>query len=718
MERLYEGFQAGSRYSLIKSLRSGGNADVWQALDRLSGTAVALKFSRSGSAAELSAEFENLRAVSHPAIVTAHDLTISDGHAFLVLELIDGNELSQYMGADYRVWLPMLRNIVDALAHAHSLGVVHGDIKLENILVDDEGRVRLVDFAGRPGHSSFDDIRALAVIMSELATGLRVPDSLPAGIPAALGRLIGDIRDGSADSIRMDEVAGRIDAVLNEDMKPGETEQFERIEPVARQVDATRAPETTADSRGSPWSWLAGGSIAVMLIVLVSLLWPRLVPDSTPSTPLSDTAPTTAQSSETKPTDRVSEAQARFESLAQQTRSKSSAVYQKWLDLEAMNVSTWAELRARRAFELLQEGERLASDLDYVAALRELTGSDEIFNALLEQAPGIAADRRESGWLAYRGGDAETAAKHFRVALAIEPHDDDVRAALQRTVYLEQIVTLTRQARQLEDDGDLNGALAALGEALRIDSDNTEIELEVGRLESKLESDKFQATMSAALSEMQKSRYQAARNILRKAAALRPGAPEVRDATTQIELAERAARTASLRASALDAEKAEDWETAIELYSQLLAIDSALVLAQRGRDRSRRLAGLTARAETLLDAALTKDETRRQAEDLVEQIANVKASAPQLQSLSLKLEDALRLSRLPVVVRLESDNLTEIQVQRVVRLGVFERHELKLMPGQYTVVGTRVGYRDVRAELIVQAGIPPEPLIIRCEEQI
>ena len=69
-------------------------------------------------------------------------------------------------------------------------------------------------------------------------------------------------------------------------------------------------------------------------------------------------------------------------------------------------------------------------------------------------------------------------------------------------------------------------------------------------------------------------------------------------------------------------------------------------------------------------------------------------------------------------VALTSDNVTDVQVYRVGKLGLFESRELELMPGRYTVVGTREGYRDVRKEINLVPGAAPPVVTIRCEEPI
>jgi len=72
----------------------------------------------------------------------------------------------------------------------------------------------------------------------------------------------------------------------------------------------------------------------------------------------------------------------------------------------------------------------------------------------------------------------------------------------------------------------------------------------------------------------------------------------------------------------------------------------------------------------------------------------------------------------PVQVALASDNLTDVTIYRVGRLGTFERKDVDLLPGRYTVVGVRAGFRDVRRELNVPPGGDAPMLVIRCEEPI
>ena len=83
-----------------------------------------------------------------------------------------------------------------------------------------------------------------------------------------------------------------------------------------------------------------------------------------------------------------------------------------------------------------------------------------------------------------------------------------------------------------------------------------------------------------------------------------------------------------------------------------------------------------------------------------------------------QLERLITAAETPVRVALSSDNATDVTIYRIGRLGAFERKDMELLPGRYTIVGSRAGFRDVRREIVVRAGGMPDTVVIRCEEPI
>lgn len=150
---------AGTRlgpWQLLEPLGQGGMGQVWRACraDGLYEAEAAIKLLRGdlltpGMAARFAQERAVLARLDHPLIARLYDAGVAQGQAFLVLELVRGASLGAHVrrhvpGVEGRVRL--LRQVAEAVAHAHGRLIVHRDLKPSNVMVDDEGRPRLLDF--------------------------------------------------------------------------------------------------------------------------------------------------------------------------------------------------------------------------------------------------------------------------------------------------------------------------------------------------------------------------------------------------------------------------------------------------------------------------------------------------------------------------------------------------------------------------------------------
>ena len=152
----YIGKMLDNRYEILELIGRGGMANVYKAkchrLDRL--VAVKILHSDLAQNADFRRRFmDESRAVaqlSHPNIVSVYDVSCSDDVDYIVMELIDGVTLKQYMERrgqmDWREALHFITQIMWGLSHAHSRGVIHRDIKPQNIMVLRDGSVRVADF--------------------------------------------------------------------------------------------------------------------------------------------------------------------------------------------------------------------------------------------------------------------------------------------------------------------------------------------------------------------------------------------------------------------------------------------------------------------------------------------------------------------------------------------------------------------------------------------
>lgn len=153
----YIGKLLDNRYEILERIGSGGMAVVYKARCHRLNRLVAIKILKSDLAqdAEFRRRFHDesqaVAMLSHPNIVAVYDVSHSDDLDYIVMELIDGITLKQYMQKkgeplNWREALHFITQIMKALSHAHSRGIIHRDIKPHNIMVLRDGSVKVADF--------------------------------------------------------------------------------------------------------------------------------------------------------------------------------------------------------------------------------------------------------------------------------------------------------------------------------------------------------------------------------------------------------------------------------------------------------------------------------------------------------------------------------------------------------------------------------------------
>ena len=194
------------RYTLIESLGRGGMGQVFSARDTELGRMVAIKFLNMRTEVlpeamrQLVTEAQTASALNHPNLITVHEILRHDSGVAVVSELVKGQALREFCG----VALPVQQTaawgaqMARGLAAAHAEGIVHGDIKPENVMVRGDGYIKILDFgiarqntaqgdiavvtAGTVGYMSPEQVRdealtaasdvfSLGVVLLELATG-------------------------------------------------------------------------------------------------------------------------------------------------------------------------------------------------------------------------------------------------------------------------------------------------------------------------------------------------------------------------------------------------------------------------------------------------------------------------------------------------------------------------------------------------------------------
>jgi serine/threonine-protein kinase len=312
--RFEPGTKLGTRYRIVGLLGRGGMGEVYRADDLELGQSVALKFLPEKVAGDPTAmdrfrgEVRNARKIAHPNVCRMYDIGEVDGHVFLSMEYIDGEDLAHVLARMGRPSeekaIEIARQLCLGLAAAHENGVLHRDLKPANIMIDGRGRVRITDFglagladelagcrdrAGTPAYmapeqledgkvSVRSDIFALGLVLHEVFTGRRAYDTNDV---AELKRLhsSGSVTTPSSGTHEIDQAVERIiDRCLERDPQQRPQSVYAVLgalpgaDPLAAALAAgeTPSPELVANARD------AGGlrppiAIGLVVALLVSI---------------------------------------------------------------------------------------------------------------------------------------------------------------------------------------------------------------------------------------------------------------------------------------------------------------------------------------------------------------------------------------------------------------------------------------------------------------
>jgi tetratricopeptide (TPR) repeat protein len=477
--------------------------------------------------------------------------------------------------------------------------------------------------------------------------------------------------------------------------------------------------ENAAGERGR--RILKAGLIAagVLAAAVVFIALPRWVAERQASA----TQPAAAHEPPAEAVDAPAQAPVDFAALAhakQQADEQRGGLQERLAKLLERAAPRWDEPGYTRAAGELAAGDAAYEEREYVAAMEHYRALEPMIVALEQRAGEVLAQRLQQGAAALQQGAASSALAAFELALKIEPGNTVASQGLKRASTLDEVMRRVSEAERLEKSEQVNAALERFREALALDAQAPRAADGVRRLEARLAGDAFAGAMARGYSALAAGDYTAARSAFEAARSIRPAASEIAPALRQIEQEQRTRVIAAKLEQALQLETQEQWARALAQYRAILELDTTIAAAAEGVERAAPRATLNEQLELYLTQPerLFSQPVRASAKEMMQRARAIENPGPTLSKQLSTLQQWLERADVPVPVALQSDNVTRVTIYRVGELGAFAQRSLELLPGSYTVVGTRPGYRDVRREIMVRPGAALEPVVIQCEDRI
>ncbi|MFI4945003.1 MAG: protein kinase [Burkholderiales bacterium] len=751
MKELTPGLELGARFVLVRRIGRGGSAEVWLAVDRERGERVALKFfdeALAGDAvrrARLEAEVAQAKTLPAGFTVAVHGLEQLEGRTCLVMEFLEGGDLGQLRGRSFESWSQAVDDVAVALEALHARGLVHRDLKCANVFLDAAGRAKLGDFGltalagsssagGSPYNASpqqlrgepaqpADDLYAFGALLYELISGHPpyypeitrervlhepVPPLLPRGaVPAGVRELALRLLSKSPNERPGSATIARAKLAV------AATDEGGALKPLAH---AAPAPAAAARARSARILPLALGVVAVIAVAAIFMMPARKAAND--SGFAAKARQEAEQESEAKRKAALAQvAQQASRASAETERDAFNAAFK---SLDARAAARWATAEFAKARESGDHAAQRYAVGDYLAATQDWHDGSATLAALDKAVPNALADAVKRGADALDAAKTGAAREAYQLALAIEPKHPPAIAGLARADRLDAALAAADAARRDEEAGRAASAEAGYRKALSIDSSVPGAQEGLNRLAASQAADAYSVAMSRGFADAAAGRNDAARAAFNQALALRPGAREAKDALASLDQGQRASALNLLEARARTAESGERWDEALTAWREAASLEPSLESARDGLTRA------TPRAELQrsIDALIAKPERlwdpagRAEARGLLATAASAGNPRERLSASARDLERLAAAAQSPVRLRLESDGLTQVVIYRVGQYGTFSTRDVELLPGRYTVVGTRTGFRDVRREVLLPPGTVPAAVVVRCEEPI
>jgi len=415
--------------------------------------------------------------------------------------------------------------------------------------------------------------------------------------------------------------------------------------------------------------------------------------------------------------------QARDKIAREQVTALAEQFLRRLISLEDFGIGLWdpeklADLNARaiEADESFRQSNNLQAVENYRALLQTVT-------ELNNQLPALQETYLTAAEAALAQGDPALSLTNWEISARLNPNDQQIQSIWLKVKNIPTIQALIAEAALAREKGELVSAKTILRKAVTLFEDWKPSQNALIAVNDAIAKEDYQNAMTAGFNLLAAGRYLGAEQAFQRALNLTEDNSAANDGLIQVQQARLKASIESQLRNAREAAVAGQWLDAKAAFEQVLQTAPGINSIQSEIEQiNLRITHQTALNDFLADPARLQSDTQlKSAQTLAIEISQLAPPFGSLRALLPKLTRLITIARRPVVLTINSDEKTQITVLRRGQdgqLGTLRQRALTLIPGRYTLTGSRTGYRDVRQDITLDGEESGTTITIICEDKI
>jgi len=397
-----------------------------------------------------------------------------------------------------------------------------------------------------------------------------------------------------------------------------------------------------------------------------------------------------------------------------------SLVLEKQKKLEDKRVTFWAGDTFEAALKTAELGDYSYRSQEFSNAMASYQDTLKQLIDIEQSIPKQFGVFLEKGKIALTENNAKLAKEKLQIAMYMQPNDSRASAVLDRALVLDQVLLLVKTGTEFVENRQYEAAKSSFEQAYQLDNQSALVNEQLQQVKQLIVDRDYSFAMSSGYKELQQNKYDQALVFFNQAKEIKPTSAAVVQAIKQSTNERMQAKISIKLEQAQKHIKQENWSKALNKYNEILLLDKSLLQAQVGVLKSTARLTLSDQLNNFIDnpERLSNKNVYQQAQFAKQDAMKIEYPGEKLLQQITSINQLMIQAKIPLLVTIKSDNQTMVTLHRNGKLGRFLAKELSLTPGEYTLVGSRDGFRDVRQAFVLHADESHPTIVIQCSERV